>query len=53
MLGFIRNRLTDTAGAAQALGYSPQNVNSMRKRGRITPVIAKEKYCLYANADIE
>lgn len=53
LLGFIRNRITDTAGAAQALGCSAQNINAMRKRGRITPVIAKEKYCLYAKADIE
>lgn len=53
VLEFIRNRLTDTAGAAKALGCSPQNINSMRKRGKMTPIITKEKYCLYAKTDIE
>ena len=53
ILGFVRNRLANTAEAADMLACSPQNVNAMRKRGKLTPVVAKDKFSLYLKSDVE
>lgn len=50
---FIRSRVIDTANTAKLLGRSPQNVNALRKRGKLTPVVEKDKYSLYLKSDIE
>ena len=53
VLGFVRNRLADTAEVAGMLACSPQNINVMSKLGTLTPVVAKEKYSLCLKSDIE
>lgn len=49
VLGFVRNRLADTAEAGGMLACSPQTINSMHKRGTSISVAAREKYGLYLN----
>ena len=53
VVGFIRDRILDTAGAAKLLACSPQNVNALRKRGKLNPIVEKDKYSLYLRSDIE
>ena len=50
---FVANRVVNTAGAAELLGCSRQNVEDLTKRKKITPIKEFENGKLFFKSEIE